>query len=207
MLTSGFQKRLTVAVLLAVALMLASCGGGEGTSDEEAIEKMVTASIYEFGPQACLKYSTRQYLETTSRLEGDAAVEDCEEAAWDIINVPEGVEVSKIDVDGSSATGVVIFEGSVVDGQKLRIGFAERGGRWKYDEWLGFEDFDGERLILQVGREGMLQADSPQEAERIACVIGGMEEMKGQSLEKELFESPEPLSELWENCGGGSSTT
>ncbi len=199
---------MTVA-LLAAALALVSCGGGDASvSDEEAIEEMVIASVFERGPEACLKYSTVNYLEMTTRREGDAAVEACEESALDPDGEPPTeVEVSEIDVADNSATAVIAFEGSTLDGQNLRVRLIERDGRWKYYEWLGFADFDAERLILQVGREGMLQADSAREAEAIACVIGQMEEMKAESLEKEVFESSEPLSELWDNCTAGSSTT
>ncbi len=196
-----------MAALFVVALALVSCGGGGG-GDEEAIKEMVAASVSDTGPESCLKYSTVRYLEMTTHREGDAAVEACEGDALDPdADQPTRVEVSTIDVDGNSATAIVAVEGSVVDGQKMRIVFAEREGRWKYDEWLGFVDFDAERFILQVGRDGMLRADSAQEAEAIACVIGGMEEMNDESLERELFEDPEPLSELWGNCNRGSAPT
>jgi hypothetical protein len=202
------QKRLAAAAFFVAALALISCGGSDGGGDEEAIEEMMIASVYARGPESCLKYSTVKYLEMTTRREGDAAVEACEESELDPTEErPTGVEVSEIDVAGSSSTAVIAFEGSTLDGQKLRVRLIERGGRWKYYEWLGFADFDAERLILQVGREGMLQADSAREAEAIACVIGQMEEMEPEGLEKEVFESSEPLSELWDNCNAGSSAT
>jgi len=168
---------------------------------------MVAASVSDTGPETCLKYSTVNYLEMTTHREGDAAIQACEEDSLDPdVNRPTEVEVSKIDVDGDSATAEIVFQGSVVDGQKMRIGFAEHDGRWKYDQWLGFVDLDAERLILQIGREGMLQAESPWEAEAIACVIEAMEEMEVESLEKEIFETPEPLSELWANCTAGTAS-
>jgi hypothetical protein len=202
------QKRFAAAALFVGALTLISCGGGGGVSDEETIEEMVTDAVLARGPETCLKYSTVKYLEMTTHREGDAAVEACEESELDPTGErPTGAEVPEIDVAGNSATVVIAVEGSALDGQKLRVRLIEHGGRWKFHEWLGFADFDAERLILQVGREGMLQADSVQEAEAIACVIGQMEEMKPESLEKEVFESSEPLSELWHNCNTGSSTT
>jgi len=207
--TSGSLKRLAPAAAgLVAALMLISCGGSDGGSDEEAIEEMVVASAFERGPETCLKYSTVNYLEMTTRHEGDAAVEACEESELDPTeDRPTGVEVSEVDAAESEATAVIAVEGSTLDGQKLRVRLIERGGRWKYHEWLGFADFDSERLILQLGRKGMLQADSAREAEAIACVIGQMDKMDAESLEREVFDSPEPLSELWDNCNRGSAST
>lgn len=155
-----------------------------------------------------MRYSTLNYLEMTTHREGDLAVEACEKDALDPdSNQPTELEVFKIDVDGSSATAEIAIEGTIFDGQMARIGFVERDGHWKYDAWLGLVNLDAERLILRIGREGMLQADSPQEAEAIACVVGVMEDMEPETLEKELFEDPEPLSELWDNCNRGSAST
>lgn len=190
-----------------MALALVSCGGA-GAGDEEAIKEMVDASVSDTGPETCLKYSTMNYLEMTTHREGDAAIEACEEDALDPdVNQPTELKVSNIDVDGNSATAVIAVEGSLIDGQKVRIGFAEHAEHWRYDQWLGFVDLDAERLILQIGREGMLQAESPREAEAIACVIGAMEGMEAETLEKEIFENPEPLSALWDNCNAGSLST
>jgi len=169
---------------------------------------MVVASVFERGPETCLKYNTVNYLEMTTHRRGDAAVEACEESTVELDREqPTEVEVSEVDVDDDSATAVVVFEGSILDGQKLRTGFAKRDGHWKYDDWLGFVDLEAERLIFQIGREGMLQAETTREAEAIACVVGGMEGMTAASLEKEIFESSEPLIELWDNCNRGSAST
>ena len=169
---------------------------------------MVVASTFSRDPQDCLEYATVKYLEMTQRREGDAAVKACEESTLDPDKgQPTDVEVLETDVAGNSATTVIAYQGGDLDDQKLRIRVIERDGRWKYYEWLGFADFDAERLIVQIGRKGMLQANSAREAEAIACVIGLMEEMDPGALEKEVYASPQPLSGLWDSCNRGLGAT
>jgi hypothetical protein len=168
-----------------MALLLVSCGGN---GDREALEKMILASVAETGPDGCLKISTLNFLESTSDLEGEAAVTACEESALDpLVEGPTKADVSRIDVEGDSATALVAFTGSFFDGQRVRYAFVRREGRWKFDELLGFVNLDSERLILQVGRYGLLQAKSRWEAENVACWIGRMEQMSDRALEELLF--------------------
>lgn len=127
-------------------------------------------------------------LESNSDLEGKAAIRDCEEGALDLlVEQPRKVDVSRIDVAGDSATAVIAFKGSVLDGQKMQYAFVERECRWKFDEMKGFVDLDSAHLILQLGRDGMLRAESPREAENVACWIGRMERMSDAALEELLF--------------------
>jgi hypothetical protein len=171
--------------LLAVVLALASCGED---SDREALERMILASVVETGPESCLKFSTLHFLESTTEREDEAAVTACEEAALDpLVEQPTKVDVSRIDVEGDSATALIAITGSVFDGQKLRYAFVEREDRWKFNEILGFVDLDAERLILRAGRDGMLRAESREEAENVACWIGRMERMSDQALEELLL--------------------
>jgi hypothetical protein len=179
-------KRLaSVGPVLALALLLTACGE---SSDREALEAMIQASIVETGPGSCSKFDTIRFLESTTDREGKAAIAECEEANLDpLVQQPKKVDVSGIDIKGNSATAVTAIEGSVLDGQKVRNAFVEREGRWKFDEWLGFVDLDAEHLILQMGRIGMLRADSPREADNVACWIGRMERMSDTALEDLLF--------------------
>jgi len=179
--------------VLVVALLLAACGE---SSDRQALEAMVQASIVETGPGSCLKFSTLHFLESTTGRDGEAAIAECEEENPDpLVDQPDKVDVSSIDVEGDSATALIAFEGSVLDGQKVRNGFVKRNGVWKFDEWQGLVDLDATHLIMEVGRIGMLRANSPHEAENVACWIGRMERMSDTALEDLLFGDGDPPSE------------
>jgi hypothetical protein len=52
---------------------------------------------------------------------------------------------------------------------------------------VGFIDLDAAHLILELGREGLLRAESPREAENVSCWIGRMEHMSDEALEEVLF--------------------
>jgi len=174
-------------------LLLAACGE---SGERQALEEMIHASMVETGPESCLKFSTLRMLESTTDREGEAAITACEESSLDSFpEQPKGADVSQVDVDGDSATALLAFKGSFLDGQRLRYAFVERGGRWRYDQMLGFVDLDAARLILRMGREGLLQADTPQEAEDISCWIGQMERMSDEELEELLFEDRDVSSD------------
>lgn len=185
-MTAGLRKHLaTAGGVFFVALALAACGGSD---DRKALEEMIDASMAETGPESCLKFSTLHFLESTSDLEGKAAVTACEESALDpLVEWPKKIDVSHIDVEGDSATALIAITGSVFDGQNLRYAFVEREDRWKFYEISSFVDLDAERLVLRAGRDGMLRAESAQEAENVACWIGRMEQMSDQALEELLL--------------------
>ncbi|MGN6202463.1 MAG: hypothetical protein ACTHNY_08670 [Solirubrobacterales bacterium] len=153
---------------------------------------MILASTVELGPvsgpEGCLKFDTLHFLESTSNREGKAAITACEESALDpFLEQPKEVEVSHIDVDGDSGGALVAFKGSFFDGQKVRYAFIKRQGRWKFNEIVGFVDFDSAHLILQLGRYGMLKAQSPQEVRNVSCWIDRMERMSDAELQELFF--------------------
>lgn len=170
-------------------LLLVSCGSGQDvTGSDEALQKMIAASVVETGPESCLKFNTLHFLEEGSDLKGEAAIDACEESALDPrFEQPKKADVFWVQVEEDSATALVVLTGSLLDGQKVRYGFVERDGRWKYDEWLGFADLDSAHLILEAGRAGMLRADSPWEVENIACWLHRMEQMSDRELVDLLF--------------------
>ncbi|HEX6781313.1 MAG TPA: hypothetical protein VF125_04700 [Solirubrobacterales bacterium] len=173
-----------VSLVLAVTA-LASCGGG---GEREALEAMIRAATVDSGPGSCLKYETLHFLETMYRREGEAAVRACEESALDPRDKePRSIDVSEIDIAGDSAAAVIGFEGSLMDGQKVRYGLVNREGKWKFDEMVGFVDLDAAHLVLELGREGLLRAETPREAENVSCWIGRMERMSDEALEELLL--------------------
>jgi len=171
--------------LLVAVLAFTSCGG---SGDREALEKMILASMAETGPESCLKFNTLRLLETTTDREGKAAVSACEEDARDpSLEQPTDVDVSRVETEGDSGSAVLAFRGSILDGQRVQYAFVEREDRWKFDETVGFVDLDATHLVMQMGREGMLHAETPQDAENVACWIGRMERMSDKALEDLLF--------------------
>jgi hypothetical protein len=194
------QKRhASVVGLILAAMVLASCGGG---GEREALETMIRAATVDTGPGSCLKYETLHFLESMYGREGEAAVRACEESALDPLNEkPRSIDVSQIDIDGDSAATVIGFEGSLFDGQKVRYGLVKREGKWKFDELVGFVDLDAPHLVLELGRAGLLRAESSREMENVACWIGRMERMSDEALEELLFGESDVSSE----CVGESS--
>lgn len=205
----GLQKRLAAVALLAATFAAASCGGGgQEVSDEEAVERTVIAAMARGAdPESCLLFSTRHFLELMTQREGEAAVEACEENALDpVVEQPERVEVSRVKVEDDSATALVAFEGSSLDGQTVEYAFVSRDERWKFDDMLAYVDFDDDKMIMALGREFMLRAESAQEAGYVACLIDRMEEMSAEVLEEIMLGgSQEPLLELADGCFAGSS--
>jgi hypothetical protein len=184
----------SAAVVLLGLLALASCGQ---SSDREALKRMIFASMAESGPESCLKFSTLHFLESTSDRKGRAAIVHCEESALDpLVEQPTKVDVSGIDVHGDSGGALVAYKGSIFDGQKVKYAFVRRQGEWKFNEMVGFVDLDSARLVLQLGRYGMLKAHSPQEARNVACWIGRMERMSNKALEELVFGN----SDVSPNC-------
>lgn len=149
---------------------------------------MIHAAAADTGPGSCLKYETLHFLEDNYRREGDAAVRACEESALDPLDEePRSVDVSQVEIADDSADAVIGFEGSLVDGQKVRYEFVKREGEWKFDEMVGFVELDAPHLILELGRKGLLRAESRREAENVACWIDRMEGMSDKALEELLL--------------------
>jgi hypothetical protein len=179
------KRPATIVSLFLAGLALASCGGGD---EREAVEEMIRAAIADTGPEACLKYETLHFLESMYGREGEAAVTACEESALDPLDKePRSIDVSRIDIAGDSADVVIGFEGSFFDGQQVKYGLVKREGKWKVDEIVGFVDLDAAHLILEMGREGLLRAKSPREAENVSCWIDQMEHMSDKDLEELLL--------------------
>jgi hypothetical protein len=196
------QVALTLA-LPVLALTCASCGsGGAESGDEEAIRKMVAAAMVATGPEACLEFNTLHMLEKTTRREGEAAIEDCEEEALEPpVNEPRKMEVSRIEVEGGSATALLRFEGSLFDGQNVRFEFAEREGRWKLHDILAFVDFDRENMVMEMGRELMREVKSPREAAAGSCILELLERMDEETVEGVVLGSTfESVAELVDGC-------
>ncbi|HST69977.1 MAG TPA: hypothetical protein VLI94_10005 [Solirubrobacterales bacterium] len=171
------------ALLLLCAFVFTACGE-EGGDEEAAVKKMIVTSANSDNPEDCTRLLTPNYLEQSTKLEGEAAVTACEEQAVDPnLEIPRKVIVSGVEIDSSSATATVAFTGSGYDGQTVRLALVERGGRWKWHEILGFINLDAEKLVTEMGREMLLRNETSFEAESTSCFVGILDEMSDQALE------------------------
>lgn len=186
--------------LLALAFGLVACGGGD--SDEDKIVEVIETSATGADPADCKELSTQAFLEQTELEQGAAAVESCEESAEDTSDDPDSVEVSEVEVDGSSASANVAFDGGNFDGQTLTVGLVEEDGDWKLDEITGFAEFDQEKLASAFeeafeGEEGV----DPQLASCFAEVIRDISEEEAEEIM--IGGNSEPIVEIIEGCSAG----
>lgn len=199
-----------LALLLACGFVLAACGGGDGSGDRDAeaeIRKVIMDLATSDDPAECRELVTPRLLEQMQKTSYEVALETCEAlTVHPLLEDPEKVTISRIDVEGDSAVAVITSVGSILDGQTVRYGFVERDGRWKQDEFIGFVDLDEEKLATEWGRLQMLLATTPQETEAAICVMNRLLKMDGADLEEMyLGEDPDPIIELAQACASRSS--
>jgi hypothetical protein len=200
-----------VALMLACGFVLASCGnsgeGGGDRGDEAAIEKTIAALAKTDNPNDCRKLATPRFHEQTGKSSYEAVLTICEEATIDpLVEDAKKVTVSGVEVEGDSATAVASYVGSALDGQTVRLALVERDGQWKHDELLGFVDLDVEKLATEMGRELMLMAATPSEAESATCVMNRLRKLSAETLEAMYVgNDPDPLLELARSCASRSN--
>jgi hypothetical protein len=190
------------ALLIALALGLAACGGG-GESDEDAVVETIETSALSTDPADCKKLATIAFLEQTQYEKGDAAVESCEADAKDDENDPDSVEVTKVKVDGSDATAHVAFTGGTFDGQTMSVALVEEDGSWKMDEITGFAKFDQERLATAF-EEGVTSGEDALPKHVGTCLGEVFRELPAKQAEEVIIGGdPTPLVEILEGCQEG----
>ena len=142
------KKKLLVLplALLVAALALSACGGSSGSSggDESAIEAAIEESATSEDPKICSEFQTEAFNESEYP-EGNA-LKECEEATESGASVAESVDISKVEVNGESATAEVEVKGSGLNGQELEVELAKEGGDWKMNELVAFTKFDSAAL-------------------------------------------------------------
>jgi hypothetical protein len=187
--------------LLALVFGLAACGGG-GESDEDKIVDVIETSVTSSDPADCKELATQAFLEQTEFEKGAAAVKSCEESTEDTSDDPDSVEVSKVEVDGSSATADAAFTGGSFDGQSLSVALVEEDGDWKMDELTGFAKFDQESFATSFEEAFEKEEDvDPQLATCFAEVIRELPKEQAESLV--IGGSSDPLIEIIEGCSEG----
>lgn len=185
------------ALVLALALGLAACGGGE--SAEDKIVSMIERSATSTDPANCKETQTEQFMEQTSGGSGSGAVKECEKETKSGEDNPESVNVSQVKVNGEKATADVEFEGGNFNGQTVEVALVEEEGNWKLDELTGFAKFDAKQLVGALAKK--LEEEPEIEPRVASCIVEGLEEAPAQELEALVIENnTQPIVELAESC-------
>jgi ABC-type glycerol-3-phosphate transport system substrate-binding protein len=186
------------ALLLALALGLAACGGGE--SDEDKITTTIEESATSTDPAICRETQTLSFMEQTNSGSGKEAEKECEkETEEEGSNDPESVNVSKVEAEGEKATADVEFKGGTFDGQTLEVALVEEGGDWKLNELTGFAKFDPAPFVAELAKQ--LEENPEVEPKTGRCIVEGIEELRDSDLEAMVIENnTEPIVEIAESC-------
>lgn len=187
--------------LLALALGLTACGGGE--SDEDKIVEVIETSATSTDPADCEALATQAFLEQTQFSKGEEAVESCEESAKETEDNPDLVEVSEVEIDGSEATAEAAFVGGNFDGQTFTAALVEEDGDWKLDEITGFAEFDQEQLADSL-EEALLSEGDSIEKELGECFGGTIRDIPQAQAEALILDgSGKAIVEIIEGCSEG----
>lgn len=187
------------ALLFALALGLAACGGG-GESDEEKITSTIETAATSTDPAVCGETQTLNFMEQTNSASGMQAEKECEkETEEEGSNDPESVKVSKVEAEGGKATADVEFTGGTFDNQELEVALVEEDGNWKLDELTGFARFNAAQFVGFFAEQ--LEEEEQIEPRVAGCIVEGLEEAPKDQLEALVIENnTQPIVELAESC-------
>jgi hypothetical protein len=184
--------------MLALALGLTACGGG-GESDEDKIVSTIEEAATSNDPATCGETQTLSFMEQTTGSSGKEAEKECEQEAKSGEDQPDSVKVSKVEVDGGSATADAEFKGGPFDAQTLELALVEEDGDWKLDKLSGFANFDSASLVKAFAEQ--IENDPSIEPETASCFVEGIEELSDPELESVVIESnTEVFGEIAESC-------
>lgn len=187
-------------LVLASALALAACGGGDDSGDEGKIEETIETSITSSDPSKCTDLMTQAFVEQNSGLTGKEALEDCEDEAGDTSDDPDSVTVSAIEVDGSDATAQVGFVGGGFAGQKVDVALVEADDQWRLDEISGFAKLNSDALAktLEEQFEAVSDEITP---DQISCIGDAIRDAPQEEIEELLLGgSSDKFVEFVEAC-------
>jgi hypothetical protein len=178
-----------MAVAVLASLALAACGGGDdndsttvSSADQAQITQAVQALATGNDPSACTKYATQKFVDQTNGpSSGQAAVQACEkDFRTGQGAIADSVEVTDVQVDGSTATASAKATGNVFDGQTIELSLIKENGTWKLDVFKGFSGFDKTALVNAF--KGQIQSEGGSSA-AVNCVAQNMEKQSDQAIE------------------------
>lgn len=200
------SKRLLLlpCILIFAGIFFAACGssGDDEAEVKEVIEKSATTT----DPADCKKLQTQKFMEQTSEESGSAAVKECEEETRKG-EVAKSVDVSEVEVDGSSATADVALTGGTLDGQSVKVALIKDGDQWKANEIVKFTHFDQAKLVEYL--EGQFKAHSSELPAQLAtCFIKAFKEGSQKEVEELIFrgDGSKASEEVAEACESNPSS-
>ena len=198
------NKAFLVILSIAAAPVISACGDGVddrgGSGDEAQISEVIETALLSTDPADCTKLQTQRFVEQITFMSGEEAVVRCESNAADTLGNPDSVEVSKVEVDGTSGTADVAVVGSTFDGSILALGLVKEGDQWKVDEISGIPEFDFEGF--QAAFSEQLARENPPEA--TACITDAFAAAGAAAVKAALISGDQAqLTALVRQCAGG----
>jgi ABC-type glycerol-3-phosphate transport system substrate-binding protein len=180
------------AVLLALVVGLAACGGSD-ESDEDAVIETIETSATSTDAAICGETQTLAFMEQTTGSDGKDAEKACEKETEDEENQPDSVNVSEVEIDGEKATANAEFKGGSLGAQTLELALVEEDGNWKLDEPDGLVNAFAEQI----------ENEPEIEPEVADCLVEGLEDLPNPELESIVIENnTDVFGEIAEGCQG-----
>jgi hypothetical protein len=193
------SRRLLLVSVLVISSGVAACGGGDSDGDQISgvIEEVITTTSDEH----CTELETQRFVEQVNFATGSEAIESCKDADPDAN--ADSVEVTNVQVDGDRATADALPEGSVFDGQTLRLSLVKEDDRWKLDHADDMVDFDQARFAESYA-ERLKAGDGPLSDAQAECVGSNLATGPRDVVETAILSGdPEELAPAFQGCGLG----
>jgi hypothetical protein len=193
------SRRLLLVSVLVISSGVAACGGGDSDGDQISgvIEEVITTTSDEH----CTELETQRFVEQVNFATGSEAIESCKDADPDAN--ADSVEVTNVQVDGDRATADALPEGSVFDGQTLRLSLVKEDDQWKLDHADDMVDFDQARFAESYA-ERLKAGDGPLSDAQAECVGSNLATGPRDVVETAILSGdPEELAPAFQGCGLG----
>jgi hypothetical protein len=193
------SRRLLLVSVLVISSGVAACGGSDSDGDQISgvIEEVITTTSDEH----CTELETQRFVEQVNFATGSEAIESCKDADPDAN--ADSVEVTNVQVDGDRATADALPEGSVFDGQTLRLSLVKEDDRWKLDHADDMVDFDQARFAESYA-ERLKAGDGPLSDAQAECVGSNLATGPRDVVETAILSGdPEELAPAFQGCGLG----
>jgi hypothetical protein len=181
-----------VSLLAIVAAVgLGACGDGgddqEPSAEEQQIAKVIEEAAIRADPANCSELQTESFNEQIYLETGEEATEACEEEPEE--DQADSVEVSEIEVDGTTATAEAAIGGGDFDGQTLALELVKEDEQWKIDRLADFAELDRDSLNAAFAENVDRDGETPEELRD--CVVEEFESFSDHEVE-DLYLSGDP---------------
>lgn len=196
-----FAVGVTLVLSAAAWLALGPLSGTGNLSLKEMLGEMAVGSV----SFTCRQVTTVKFDEQTTHEKGQAAVRSCEKNG----SQPGSEHWSDVTESGSKGTAHLSSKGHFFRGQILLVGFQKDGNQWKFNEIVGFAEFNRNKFsetLAELASKGVGEAP----LHRIQCVVEALATASQTDIIRYLFRpSSGKQDELDERCGfhGGLEST